>query len=549
MARPDEVLIANYYRGDFGVARERVKQRLAERSGLERGATADDPDRDYVLDRMRLGLTTLADGYASEHWTAWDQVYETLRQASLNKSRQVAAVVLNEDQKIWKGEPFEQALAFHYVGLHYASMGSWDNARAGFLNALFPLNEIVEPAEGDVVGPREAIEAAAREDERDLFESPVEVRTNFTLGYLMLGLAATQLEAERGGPGHADEARENFNQALALRPDLAPLVDRLADPTRYNTVLVVDFGRGPQKIATGPDNAIAAFRPITPSTPDALAVTVNGQTRRMPAVCDVNRMALDHRWNDLEEMRKAKSLIGQLLMTAGILTIGFGDSDETLWAGLGMIGAGLFARAGAHADTRYCELMPQRVYIVPLTVHEPNATVRLQVDRAPESRLVLTGLTPPPGPSAQLRYVRLVSDPRGGYGTLTDPPAWATSGRVRYANEHQPSAGELALPYILGGDDVRRPSEAALADYRRAGFLPDYSVADLVQLYQAEGIVTDPANEGGVPGRHVLERGRSLQTPLPGTTGYARLFGVRRGPYHPRSAAVRQAVEQLEGRR
>lgn len=52
----------------------------------------------------------------------------------------------------------------------------------------------------------------------------------------------------------------------------------------------------------------------------------------------------------------------------------------------------------------------------------------------------------------------------------------------------------------------------------------------------------------GPPRTHVLDGGTSLTAPLPGTAGYARLFGQEHGPYRPRSDEVRRMVEQIQER-
>ncbi len=98
-------------------------------------------DRAYLLDRMRVGVLTLADGYPRSAQTIFEEVYDVLRTRGINKDKTVASVVLNEDVKIWKGEPFEQALALAYYAMVQAELGSWDNARAAANGSLFRLRD------------------------------------------------------------------------------------------------------------------------------------------------------------------------------------------------------------------------------------------------------------------------------------------------------------------------------------------------------------------------------------------------------------------------
>lgn len=127
--------------------------------------------------------------------------------------------------------------------------------------------------------------------------------------------------------------------------------------------------------------------------------------------------------------------------------------------------------------------------------------------------------------------------------------AWTTSGQTVYSNEFNPSAGTKALPYILGGTCVAPPSEAALIRYQAAGYMRGMTVSQLEALYKAEKIAWTPQEVSGVPGEHVLEGGRSLFTPLPGSTGYARLFCKEAPTYKPMSPEVKALASTVEKQR
>lgn len=53
--------------------------------------------------------------------------------------------------------------------------------------------------------------------------------------------------------------------------------------------------------------------------------------------------------------------------------------------------------------------MPQRVYVVPLMITDPNSTVAVQVQNRPDSKLVLTGLQPAAKDHITVREVRMVT--------------------------------------------------------------------------------------------------------------------------------------------
>jgi hypothetical protein len=301
-------------------------------------------------------------------------------------------------------------------------------------------------------------------------------------------------------------------------------------------VLVVGYGLGPAKEGYGPDNALGRFAPRHPSTQAALHVQINNRdARSYPQVLDVNHLAGDHMWNNLEDVRIAKSTVGNVLLTGGAIatTVGLhNDSPEAAIAGAAAILTGLLLKANAHVDTTYCDVMPQRLYLVPLHLKSPADHITLQVEGQPGSQLVLTSLSPQGHGRGRgraiLRYVALADPPTG------QPPTWATSGQVFYGNIHTAESPAASLPYLLGGYDVRPPSARVLADYQAAGNLPNSTVADLLEQYRRQGIALTREDQRGYAGLHLLEAGRSLVAPLPGTAGFARLFGQTHQPYRSR---------------
>lgn len=534
--------------GDYSRARLEIRDEVVDNRR----------DRRYLLDRMRLGAVTLADGHAESAQSVFHDVYEVLRTHGINEDRTVQAAVLHEGVQLWKGEPFEQTLAMTYYGMTHASLGSWDNTRAAMSNALFNLrdfgeNELGERLDTHQIARRsllyeraraagateqEAIEAA------DYLDHGYVVRaSNFTLGYLLNAVANQQLGRDR-------EAADNYTRVEELDPRLESLTDAFRRG-QYNTVLIVSYGLGPRKEGYGPDNALARFRPRFSSSPARLTVRVGDhETRTYPQVYDVNRMAADHMWNNMEDVRIAKSRVGRGLMIGGLIATDIGlshRSPEAVYAGLGAIALGALTRAGAEADTRYCDVYPQRFYAVPLNLGDAPEPIMLQVEGQPGSRLVLSGLSAPASPAspeAQLRYVRL---PHVRHG---EPPRWATSGDIYYANPHTDATtgleGLVHLPYILGGRCVRVPTQRSLETYRQSGHLYDMTLSDLRELYRLEQMRFTVQDQRGYAGRHLLEGGRSLVAPLPGTAGFARLFGQYHRPYEPRSEQVAREAHRAE---
>ncbi len=511
--------------GRYSLARVAIQKRLTENPG----------DRSYILDRLRLLILTLADGQPAAGEEVANQAYRLLRTQGLNADRTTASVVFNEGVKIWKGEPYEQALAYTYIAMQKAQLGQWDNARAAAGSSLFLLKSFGENERGDEVSSLELARRAAEEDarrgggagDRYINRGYTPIKTNFVLGYLLNGVANRAM-------GREDEAADNFHEAGVVRESLRPLA-RALEGGGYNTVFVVDYGVGPTKIATGPDGALAGYVENWPSDGRPIRAVVEGGSAvlaEVPPAQDINAMARSLMWNNLEDVRVAKSAIGSAMVVGGLAVAGTSRDEEAQYAGLGVALAGLLMKATATADTRHAEFLPQRVYVVPVQIDEADARVTLEVAGDASSRIVLPALDPPADGRVQLRYVRLTARGSG---------EWATGGRVMYGNDEYGGVVDGdTLPYILGGRDVSLPSPRVLERYQRAGWLTDFTTVELENLYREEGIALSVDDARGASRRHVLEGGDSLVPPLAGTAGYARLFGQLHPPYEPRSRWLRE---------
>lgn len=532
----DEQMVQATVRGDFGGARFAAQQQ----------AVTDPGDRRYMLDQYKALIMTLAEGIPDSAAAQADRVYQMLRTQGLNDDKTVPSFFFGEGGvRIWKGEPFEQAMGYVYVGLFEAARGQWGNARAAANNSLFLLRDFSGAlhARGEVgsVEDRERlIEMAAKSDRAgDAPDSfPVDYRpvaSDFELGYALKAISARAL-GERG------EAREACAQLVQVAPHLRSLASQI-EGGAFNAVLVVDFGIGPAKIATGPDGAIAMFRPSTRSDNDPLVVRVGASEAGFPVVTDLNRLARDLKWNNLEDLRVAKSTIGTVLVTGGLMTAAVTANDKNPTAaliGLGVAGIGALMKATSAADTRHCEVLPQRVYIALLNLPPGDSTVDLSV-RAFGVQMNMPAMMPPAsngGGGVQLRYVRL-PDVRSG---------WATSGRVEYICDAMGERVGPSTPYILGGRDVRTPTPAVMQDYYDAGLPRSITTGDLSSMYREEGIIIVANNPTGPFGRHILEGGDALYSPQAGTTGFVRLMCQGHAPYQPKTARVR-ALAEVMGRR
>jgi hypothetical protein len=573
----DESAVNLAERGRFGPARERVAA----------NATSDPEDRNFILDQMKLVTMGLAEGVPDIVEPTADRLYDRLRTQGLNDDNRFAQVLLTEGSvKIYKGDPFEQALAYYNIALLDGMKGDWGNMRAASQQSLFLLRDfskaLQESGKSATSSPaprgrgsrrntqqqaqvqqtsveqdeqvalvRAAAQAEkegkANQDAMGIDYTPI--ASDFEIGYILKAIAARQL-------GEREDMAEALNTLRQIAPRLSEVAD-LIGAGSYNTVFVVDYGMAPEKYGTGPDRAIASRTSVTPSDGALLSISVSSanapapQASTWPITTDVNRIATSTKWANLEDVRVAKSTIGTVLLAGGLITAVAADDDDGTQQMVGLIvaGVGALMKATSAADVRHNELFPQRTYIALADLGPGFNRVELAVG---SSKMVFPQLPAAGAGGLTLNYVRMP----------TRQESWAASETLRYGNDvsGDPFAGGttadamLFLPYILGGRDVRTPSLAVLQSYQSAGFLKGFSLDDLQQLYRDEEIQVAGMNSSiDATGLHILDGGSWLYTPQPGSTGFKRLFYGNHEPYRPRSKPVKvlheQIAEELEARR
>jgi hypothetical protein len=508
-----------YYRYDFTHAREALRGDAMLRN-----------DEQIILNTARLGIAALADGDLHEAEFALGRTFDLLSTAGLNADRTTAAILVHEGVRIWKGEPFEQALMYHYVATLYAVMGDWENARAAAANSLFRLT--------DFGGHQTSASLARRavSDPSYLERGYRAVDTDFALGFLMQAIAA-----DHSGAGGTDEL---LDAAVKINPQLRAIADTIRR-REYDTLLIVEYGQGPAKISYGPDDALVRFQPVDYHRGPIEVRTAHRGFSGVPPAADVNRMAQDHRWNNLDDVRRAKSALGNVLLYGGAATTAVGAdrrSAEIALAGVGAMALGLLTKSGAKADTRYLELAPQSIYLVPMRLGE-RTDLRISVPGDPAATMSLPAFEPGTVDSPRAVYVRL-------HSRRMNVPPWLAATQPIYGNDHT-GVRPGDWPWILGGHDISTPTGEVLAAYQKGGHLLDSTLDDLLALYHAEDIIigsggeTRPDRLRNPSFRHILEGGTGLFTPEPHSMGYQRLMFTPRPPYEPTSDLVRNAAERI----
>lgn len=397
--------VADYIVGDYRSAINRLTP-LSTRS-----------DENFVLNNLRLGSAALAAYDLDAAEGAFLRAYEVLNSVGVNDGgRTLGAVLISENIRVWRGEPFERAMANFYLGLVYYMRHDYGNARAAFENALFKLRDYGEAKKGD--------------DQYREYES------NFALAYLMLAKSYQRL-------GRDDLAAKNFRRAVELRPHL----EGVADPelnARSNVLLVVDFGYGPHKVTAG-DGSVAGFSP-TPAEegpPPPPVVRVDGRRIDLGGVArppvDLLALAQDRRWQSLDTIRAVKSVLGTGLMYGGAIYATRRDARPEI--ALGAILGGLLLKATSQADVRQWEMLPRTVFLVPLVLPPGTHDIAVEFPEVPGVRQEWRGLVAPPEGQEATYYYRMQ---RYSNGPMNWPPPPLAGGDA--GNDRRPSPAETNDP-------------------------------------------------------------------------------------------------------
>ncbi len=376
--------VDDYLVGDFDSASKRLEP-LAKK-----------PDSNFVLNNLRLGSASLHRNDLDGAEAAFLRAHEVIDSFGVNGgSRAMAAVLVHERAKVWRGEPYEQAMANFYLGLVYYIRHDYNNARAAFENAELKL-------------PTDKFAKS----------SP------FLLAELMRGRALTKL-------GETEQADATFANVAQNNPALKDLADAQGGEDS-NLLLVVEYGQGPERQCIG-DGSKLGFYP-TPTEAGNLpqpVVRIDGREEgssatNVPCVDLVQLAQLKDR-KSIDRIRSIKSKVGDGLLIAGGAETLHGADAETggtpadLVAGSAMLASGVLLKAGSHPDLREWEMLPRSIFLLPISTTPGTHEVTIHFPDAPEMDQTWKGIpVPETGEATYLFRVR-INDP-GPYDWQTNTP-------------------------------------------------------------------------------------------------------------------------------
>ncbi len=234
-----------------------------------------------------------------------------------------------ETDKEFKGEPYEQTLCSFYEGCAWMELGRFDRARAALL-----ASQLADRSESS--------------------------RSDFVPALTMHAIACI-------ADGRRDLAVRDLERVRELQPSAEPLVDRLLGGD-WNTVFLVDAGRGPSKTNSGPFRrglgTIQQWSPVVAMTVDA-----DGTRVSLVETCWTFRLSKEQGPRVVDRINQAEYQTHGSIEGMGLSLVHKAGTEFA-----GTVAEGTLAGAGAllmvtsqflrvDVDTRGWSTIPERIFL------------------------------------------------------------------------------------------------------------------------------------------------------------------------------------------
>ncbi len=301
-------------------------------------------ERNRVLNLLRAGLASMERGHNAVAASAFDEALLTIETmyGGSEKAEQVRSNFTAEDRKIYRGEPYERAMAFYYRGILYLMEGDYENARASFRSGIL----------------------------QDTLAEQEQFQQDFALLEFLEGWSSQC----NGNKGLAAEAF-----ALATEHDASVKVPGAQD----NLLVLADVGHAPVKYAEGEHRELLKVKGNSKRYSPDSAYRLNGAAVSLPNRESVLRQAKTRGGrefdailegkaqfkDDMETTSEAASAVAQAGLGVGMAGLASGNEDlAQVGGGMAAVGGlvSLFAGMAAEAtkpeaDIRQWDNLPETV--------------------------------------------------------------------------------------------------------------------------------------------------------------------------------------------
>ena len=290
--------------------------------------TKEKDERNIVLADIHYAGATFVAGDYRDAQAALVAASKIMEDVAYGAERGQAAMALRHSMRVYKGEPYERAMAYTYLGLIFYRRGDFENARSAFNLALLA----DRGSKGD------------NEDYRD----------DFTLAHYLIGKTYLKL-------GEADNAAISFGKVKKYVAD-NPFADaaKLKDT---NFTLLVELGCGPGK---RPDMIVGSVDVVQPCPyPERSAeVFLDGQSLgKAGKLVDVNYQGTTSGSSSRDTAQAAKGVAVAVLKQIPFV---------------GILGSVAEMGGVNKADLRHWRLMPGEVHVIEAKVPEGLHTVQVK---------------------------------------------------------------------------------------------------------------------------------------------------------------------------
>lgn len=290
--------------------------------------TKEKDERNVVLAHIHFAGASFVGGNYHDTLTGLSEASKIMEDVEHGVDRGQMAMALRQDMRVYKGEPYERAMAYIYMGVIYYRRGDFQNARSAFNLALLA-------------------DAGSKGD------NP-EYRDDFGLAHYLIGKTFLKL-------GEADNAEISFAKAKKHAAG-----NEFADIARQKTsnfTLLVELGCGPGK---KPDPIVGSVDTIHECAyPERAAeIILNGQSLgRASKVVDVNYQAKTSGSSTRDTVQAVKGAAVAILKQVPIFGI-----------------LGSIAEMGGvnRADLRHWRHMPGEVHVLEANVPEGLHTLQIK---------------------------------------------------------------------------------------------------------------------------------------------------------------------------
>ncbi len=300
--------------------------------------------RNHVLNNMHIGVAAMEIGnfpIAKQVFT--DAILEIEKVYSdTDEAAKARSLWYEEGSKIFKGEPYERASIYYYLGLIDLMEGDYENARAAFKSGIL----------------------------QDAFAEEKQFQCDFALLIFLEGWASHLL-------GDEDYAKQAFSEVKKLRPDF-----KFPDKN-HNTLLIAETGRSPRKVADGVGHSELKYRRGKAFKENRVIFSIDDTKIAGYPMEDIYFQAASRGGRAVDKLiegkavfRKQASNIGLTLsdiankgMLVSPLLGSAGGAASAVSGGLAVLGAVTTIaaiHANPHADVRYWKNLSDTIHIATL---------------------------------------------------------------------------------------------------------------------------------------------------------------------------------------